>query len=299
MGVVSISNGIEHFNIDGFRGQTPWFGPYFGDRRMIVSSPGDGLPSHTAYRVYGWVLDASGEVLAECDFGERTSGVPVNYDLSEAFAGLPRIRGSLALLTVPENPDADVPVLNHAWTLRILGRGGLNDLLVSEVAKNINFPERTGRSGYFRLLSSQLCITDGWRSLACICNASANPQYSRSIRLSIAAFNNSGQRLAGPDIEVPPFGTYWLDPSEIFGTELSRHLGPGGRGSYVATSDDGQAIAYHFLYNPDTGDLAGDHTRPVMYYLRVPYGVTKHATDKSLYFKLRALASFVKFRITP
>jgi len=292
------STEFRHFNLTGFAGQTPWFGPYFGDRRTIISSPGDGLPEGITYRVISWVFDDDGRLVAECDHGTRQAFEPVTYDLSEVYAEVALTRGMLAILIVPDNPAVEVPALNQAWTLRLLDADGLSDLLVSEIVRGINFPEATGRKGWFRLLSPELCIQEDWQSLACILNVSANPDYDRAIRLEVFVFNDRGETVETQRVDIPPFGAYWLDSAYLLDDTMTDRLGEHCRGSYVATSTDGQAISYHFLYNATTGDIAADHTRPVMRYLRMPYGVTKFGIDQSRRFKVRALASFLKFRLT-
>jgi hypothetical protein len=237
-------------------------------------------------------------LIAERDHGTRQALEPVTYDLSEVYAGASLTRGLLAILMVPNDPTIEVPALNQPWTLRLLRADGLSDLLVSEIVRGINFPEATGRKGWFRLLSPELCSQGDWQSLACILNVSANPGYDRSIRLEVNAFDDRGKTVATQRVEIPPFGTYWLDSATLLDDAMIDRLGANRRGSYVATSSDGQAVSYHFLYNATTGDIAADHTRPVMRYLRMPYGVTKFSIDQSLRFKARAIASFVKFRAT-
>ena len=109
--------------------------------------------------------------------------------------------------------------------------------------------------------------------MACVMNVSVNPAYATTVNLRVTAYNAAGQRVEADGARVPPFGTVWIDLLDLFGDDVVRLLARSqGRGAYTIVTDDASCIGYHFLYHPETGKYAGDHTRPLMSYLSRCYG---------------------------
>jgi hypothetical protein len=275
------------FCLDYFRNQVPWYGPYINDGRhyIIVSSSLSGWPSAVDYDLTCWIFDETGSIVSMKPLLQKQRAVePVTINLKEETAELSPMRGMVALLLRPSEPGVAVPTVEQTWAVRICDDSGINELVASGTSKTINFPERTGRKGKFRLFSSALMICEGWRSIAVIMNASANSEYTTDLNLRVHAFNKKGKRLDVSGIRVPPFGTVWLDMLELFGDRLLQLLSDSdGRGSYAIESDDAASIGYHFLYHPETGKFAGDHTRPLMAYIPNCYGAGVFTLKKPSY----------------
>ena len=144
------------------------------------------------------------------------------------------------------------------------------------------------------MVSQELALFENWRPISSHSNVSADPTYNRAVEFEIVAYNSAGEALRTHSHVVPPFGTAWMDLVDVFGEILYEHLGPSGRGSYTVACTEGAAVGYHFLYNPATGALASDHTRPPLRYLNMAYGAP--VDDMPFSQRLRALASVAKFR---
>lgn len=282
------------FNADFFAGETPWFGPFFGRYRSVLSNPGHMLEQDVEYRVIGWVFDEHGEMRGERDLGMATRARSITLDFGEAFPDLTNVRGCVALLICP-NRGRGIKPISHDWTQYLFDGTTLVGILNSGNPVNINHPTRTGRKGQYRMVSPELALFEGWRPISSHSNVSADPSYSRSVEFEIVAYNESGEALRTRSHAVAPFGTAWVDLMEVFGGALDEHLKPSGRGSYTVACPDGAAVGYHFLYNPATGALASDHTRPPMKYLNMAYGAP--AADTTFLKRLRAAASVLKFRL--
>lgn len=279
------------FNADFFAGETPWFGPFLGRYRSVLSNPGDMLEGDTEYRVIGWVFDERGEMRGERDLGLMTRAKSITLDVSEAFPDLKDVRGCIALLVCSKNGGGTKP-LSQTWTQYLFDGTTLVGILNSANPVNINHPTRTGRSGQYRMVSPELAIFEDWRPLSSHSNVSADPAYNRTLEFEIVAYNAIGEALCTRSHAVPPFGTAWMDLVEVFGEALYAHLKPGGRGSYSVACREGAAVGYHFLYNPATGALASDHTRPPLKYLNMAYGAP--ADEMPFSKRIRAVASVLK-----
>ena len=283
------------FNEEFFAEETPWFGPFLGSYRSVLSNPGYILDMDSDYRICGWVFDECGKMRAERDFGFMRGERSVTLDLAEAFSDLTDVRGCVAILIRPEK-GKQKPPMSQSWTQYLFSDTTLVGILNSSNPVNINHSARTGRRGQYRMVSPELVLCDDWRTLSSHSNVSADPSYDRTVEFEIVAYNAAGEPLHSHPCVVPPFGTAWIDLVEMFGESLYAHLKPSGRGSYTVTCRDGAAVGYHFLYNPGTGSLASDHTRPVPYYLNMAYGAPIDYMPLSK--RLRAIASVLKFRLT-
>jgi hypothetical protein len=290
------------FSFEMFRNQVPWYGPYIGDAGydMVLSSALKTWPASADYNLVAWLFDASGTIVAGKTVLEgRRAGVPVTLSLREHFPGVPPMRGMVAVLLRAVDSAAELPASPETWAFRILTQRGISEIIATDSSTSVNFPERSGRRGVFRLFSGALIADDVWRSVAYILNPSANVDYSTTVNLRAVAFNDRGERLEADAGRVPPFGAAWIDLSELFGAELETLLArTGGRGSYVMTSDDASCFAYHFLYAPETRELAGDHTRPLMAYLPKGYGGGSRTLGRRLARGLMSTAAHAAARLT-
>lgn len=288
----------HRFTSEYLDGQTPWFGPYLSDRyRMRVSTSGLGLAPGVDYRATLWLFDEGGAIVSEAEVGECAYGRGITVDITEAVSVGMAERGMLALLLRPIGLAPAEPI-TEAWTLRLIDDTGLAETVTSEAPPRINAAGPTGKRSTFRLVSTQLVDTDGWRSVITVSNPSSDPLYRKSITLRTLVFNARGDSLSASPLSVPAFGTAFLDLVDVFGDELAALLArTGGRGSCRVASDDGAAIGYHFLCGP-SGQIAADHTRPMARYLRSGYGTSRYATDTSFPFRLAALGQNVACRVS-
>lgn len=282
------------FNADFFAGETPWFGPFLGRYRSVLSNPGHMLERSTDYRVIGWVFDERGEMRGERDFGLMTYARSITLDFGEAFPDLVNVRGCVALL-IRSNSGRGTKPISHDWTQYLFEGTTLVGILNSGNPVNINHPTRTGRKSQYRMVSPELALFESWRPISSHSNVSADPEYDRTVEFEIVVYNADGKEMRTRSHAVAPFGTAWVDLLEVFGETLDAHLKPSGRGSYTVACHDGAAVGYHFLYNAATGALASDHTRPPMKYLNMAYGAP--VTDMNVLKRLRAAASALKFRL--
>lgn len=290
------------FSFEIFRNQVPWYGPYIGDAGydIVLSSALKTWPASADYDLLGWLFDATGKIVAgKAVLEGRRAGLPVSLNLCEHFPTVPPMRGMVALLLRAVDSAAELPPSPETWAFRILTQRGISEIIATDSSTSVNFPERSGRRGVFRLFSGALIADGAWRSVAYILNPSANVDYSTTVRLRAIAFNERGERLEADAGRVPPFGAAWIDLSELFGPELGTLLArSNGRGSYVMTSDDASCFAYHFLYSPETRELAGDHTRPLMAYLPKGYGGSSRTLGRVLARGLISTAAHVAARLT-
>lgn len=289
-------HGSRFFTLDYFNSQVPWYGPYIrnGQHYTIASSACLHWRPAVDFSLTGFIFDEAGNVVGEKLLLERRQADrPVTVELQEAFKDLPPVKGMVALLLRPADPNIDMPTSPQTWCIRIFNRSGISEIIASGSSKSINFSEKSGHSSKFRLFSASLTINGGWKPIACVLNPSINPAYSTTVNLQVAVFNGIGERLEASGGSVPPFGTAWLDISELFGDSLRRLLSSSdGRGSYMIRSDDAGCIGYHFLYHPETAKLAGDHTRPLSQYIPRCYGARAYTIRKP---GLRAFLGHAKF----
>jgi len=267
---------------------------------MVLSSALKSWPASADYDLVAWLFDASGAIVAGKTVLEgRRAGRPVTLNLREHFPAIPPMRGMVALLLRAVDSAAELPSSPETWAFRILTQRGISEIIATDSSMSVNFPERSGRRGVFRLFSGALVAGGAWRSVAYILNPSANVDYSTTVHLRAIAFNEQGERLEADAGRVPPFGAAWIDLSELFGPQLETLLArSGGRGSYVMASDDASCFAYHFLYAPETRELAGDHTRPLMAYLPKGYGGSSRTLGRVFARGLMSTAAHAAARLT-
>ena len=278
----------------------PFFGPLPAEKwqRVLLSTACLHLEPDIEYDALFWIFDAEGHIRYEARVPGCFRMQPFSADLSALMPGSSAIRGMVGAALCPQKV-VKPPKESEAWTVRFLAEGGLQETVVSEGPPRLNRPDPSGRHSRFRLISGALLSDATWRSLVAVSNASVNPDYQNEIEIVVTVRNGQGRALEPVTRTIPPFGTLWLDLQETFGPPLQELLeSSGGRGSYVITSDGGGAIGYHFLYRPDTGEMAGDHTRAMLPYLTSGYGTSRYSVDKSKLFFFEAFAQNVIARIT-
>jgi hypothetical protein len=276
--------------------ENPWFGPYFGvdGFRVVISSGCLQLLPGVTYALTLSIFDEEGRLRAQKEVGRCVRHRPVTVDVGWQLPDLPPLRGMVALLLRPDSV-MNVATPAEAWTVRFVGSQGFEETVVSELPPSIN---AAGKRSSFRLVSSQVLLEGDWRPLIAVSNASCDPSYDRFTTVLIEVRNADGEVIQSVTRRIAPFGTAWFDLLEVFGDGLRGLLAAtGGRGSCVMYSQDTAAVGYHFLYSPEAGRLAGDHTRPMLRYITTGYGTSRFSTDDSLLFGVQALTYYVFSRL--
>ena len=270
-----------------------WFGPMLIEpgMRVVASSSGLHLPPGSHYRVTATAFAEDGQLISSQRIADVQPREPVLVDVA-TLTDLTETRGMLAL-THRELNDDRRPV-TEPWTLRFVSDDGVQETIVAESPPMIN--AKPG-STPFRLTSSEAYVGEGWSPVAVVHNASVDPGYQRHLTLDVVVFDANGRSMQAGPIQVPPFGTAWIDLLELCGSDLVDLLAPTGlRGSYTIASREGSGVGYHLLRNSSVGGLAADHTRPMLRYISRGYGTTRYGARKGLVPWLAGTAQYLNGR---
>lgn len=284
------------FNSEYLGDQTPWFGPLLKGYRTIVSSATMALTKGYSYDVTVWIRDDVGNLLDERVLRTCKAGDMVTIDVQAEFPAAKNLSGIISVLCHAQGMRTPKAIEN--WVTRVISPSGkLTTAITSGNPGNLNFTARSGRPYAYRMCSQELLVDPHWKTLSWHANVSGDPTYNKTIHPSLIAINEQGEQLHSDPLAIPPFGAALIDIEAVFGERLKRHLGGNkGRGSYMMQASDGGAMGYHFLQNRKTGELAGDHTRPVLLHISAGYGATKDSGGRSIGAFLRSSAQYMRFR---
>lgn len=286
----------KYFNSEYLGEQTPWFGPVIEGYRSIVSSATMDLKKEFTYDLTAWVWDNAGNLLDERVLGSCKARDLLTIDVQAEFPVIAGRSGVVGVLC--HAIGAVTPRVHENWVTRFISASGkVTTSITSGNPGNLNFPARSGRPYAYRMCSQELVSDADWKTLSWHANVSADPGYDKTIHPILVAINEQGERLESAPIAIPAFGAVLVDIEEIFGDRLRPHLKNNrGRGSYMMHAADGGAMGYHFLQRRTTGELAGDHTRPILMYLNAGYGSAKDSTPATALNFLKSSVRYFRFR---
>lgn len=280
----------EPYSTGRLAGGRPFFGPFVvGGGMDTIASSGTALPVGGPTELLVWCFDEAGNLLTGSSFtlsGQEQRVVR----LSELFPDAATRRGMVALV----HPPSGAPLV-ETWSLRFLAGGQMLDSVVSESPGAINTsPNATP----FRMLSTEYVDRPGARSLVVVHNPSADPEYERTVDLTVTTRRPDGGEISTRSASVAPFGTAWLDlgsPPDV------PHGASGiedGRGTVTIRSAGGSAVGYHFIADDDGRIIGGDHTRPMLRYVSSGYGSAHADRDPSMKEYLVGAARLVLARMS-